>query len=320
MLVIELGEFAPINFIETLIFALSCVLLFILQKFTQPSHPETTFKVSRKRRPMNLKTHVLFGAFGLALGIALYALAAVSYLPLTVLCFIAGALATWLDVALAKGIYPDRMKRVVCIGICVLYLAILALPDTPFVLWDLFGFILAFFLTTQLCWAINTTHRFRLSVTAFLTEAQVLIWLGMAIGLVASILFVEFQLNPNWLFCSVVAITIICFAFLTPKDLNGLALLEFQDFDQDKDSFVPENQDSNAIFIAICKELSQAYNLTTRETEIFELLAKGRNADAISKKLVISKYTTKTHIYHIYQKIGIKSQQELMDMVESSLS
>lgn len=50
------------------------------------------------------------------------------------------------------------------------------------------------------------------------------------------------------------------------------------------------------------------------------LLAKGRNASYIEESLFISYHTTKAHIYRIYQKLGIHSQQELIDAVEQELN
>ena len=48
------------------------------------------------------------------------------------------------------------------------------------------------------------------------------------------------------------------------------------------------------------------------------LLAKGHNAAYIQDKLCISKSTSKTHISHIYRKLDIHSQQELLSMVEEA--
>lgn len=60
-----------------------------------------------------------------------------------------------------------------------------------------------------------------------------------------------------------------------------------------------------------------AYDLTPREGEILFYLAKGRNAKYIADQLYVAERTVKTHTYHIYQKMGIHSQQELIDIVEN---
>lgn len=66
-----------------------------------------------------------------------------------------------------------------------------------------------------------------------------------------------------------------------------------------------------------CEKVSVAFALTPRETEIMGLLARGRNAQAIQDKLVLSRNTIKTHVKNIYVKLDVHSQQELIDLVES---
>ncbi|WP_442904226.1 helix-turn-helix transcriptional regulator [Gordonibacter sp.] len=38
----------------------------------------------------------------------------------------------------------------------------------------------------------------------------------------------------------------------------------------------------------------------------------------MTEKLIISSHTAKAHIYNIYQKTGVHSRQELMDLVEDT--
>ncbi len=64
--------------------------------------------------------------------------------------------------------------------------------------------------------------------------------------------------------------------------------------------------------------VAQRFGLTAREREILELMARGRNAKYISDKLTISPSTTKTHVYHLYAKLGVHTQQELIDLVEGA--
>jgi DNA-binding CsgD family transcriptional regulator len=65
------------------------------------------------------------------------------------------------------------------------------------------------------------------------------------------------------------------------------------------------------------KALSIECNLSPRETDVLFLLAKGRNAEFIQNELVVSRHTAKAHIYHIYQKTGVHSRQDLIDLLES---
>lgn len=69
-----------------------------------------------------------------------------------------------------------------------------------------------------------------------------------------------------------------------------------------------------------CREIASAYGLTGQETNIFIMLARGRNLKYVADALCISGHTVKTHIYHIYRKLDIHSQQELINLVESDKS
>lgn len=63
-------------------------------------------------------------------------------------------------------------------------------------------------------------------------------------------------------------------------------------------------------------DIASNAQLTERETEIFELLVRGRNARYLQDQLGITRNTAKSHIAHIYAKLGVHSQQELIDLVE----
>jgi DNA-binding CsgD family transcriptional regulator len=66
-----------------------------------------------------------------------------------------------------------------------------------------------------------------------------------------------------------------------------------------------------------CLAVADAYLLSKRETEVLFLLAKGHNSAAIQKALFISAGTANTHMRHVYAKLDVHSQQELISLVES---
>lgn len=66
-----------------------------------------------------------------------------------------------------------------------------------------------------------------------------------------------------------------------------------------------------------CAAISEACGLTEREAEIFLCMARGRNVGFIQEHFVISRNTVKTHVKRIYKKLGVHSQQELIDLAES---
>ncbi len=69
-------------------------------------------------------------------------------------------------------------------------------------------------------------------------------------------------------------------------------------------------------FRAKCLRVIERYGLSEREGEIMVMLAKGRNLPYVQEHLYLSRSTVSTHRQHIYQKLEIHSQQELMDLVE----
>jgi DNA-binding CsgD family transcriptional regulator len=70
-------------------------------------------------------------------------------------------------------------------------------------------------------------------------------------------------------------------------------------------------------FIAHCRMVVERYRLTERESDVLELLARGRTLKVIAEKLVVSKGTSGTHIANIYRKTNVHSQQELINLVDS---
>lgn len=79
-----------------------------------------------------------------------------------------------------------------------------------------------------------------------------------------------------------------------------------------------ETQRHPARFRAKCETIANTFLLSNRETEVLFFLAKGHNAAYIQEKLYISEGTAKTHIRHIYRKLDVHTQQDLMRMVESA--
>lgn len=75
------------------------------------------------------------------------------------------------------------------------------------------------------------------------------------------------------------------------------------------------NPDVESALERRCEAIAEKHRLTPREREVFFLLAQGRTRSFITEELVLSDSTVKTHISHIYAKLGIKSRRELTDMV-----
>lgn len=69
-----------------------------------------------------------------------------------------------------------------------------------------------------------------------------------------------------------------------------------------------------------CRTVAESYGLTRREAEVLAYLGKGRTAAYIREKMFISDGTARTHIDHIYKKLGVHSQQALIDVIDRACS
>jgi DNA-binding CsgD family transcriptional regulator len=58
-------------------------------------------------------------------------------------------------------------------------------------------------------------------------------------------------------------------------------------------------------------DLREAFGLTACEREIAQALASGHTAEAVAQKLQTSVKTVRTHIRHVYSKLGVSSREEL---------
>lgn len=100
---------------------------------------------------------------------------------------------------------------------------------------------------------------------------------------------------------------IVCFFWLFPeRTIDNL----FNALPSDQNALRESSLERSA------RAVAALHKLTPRETEVFLLMAKGRNLSVIMAKLHISKGTAHTHMTHVYQKLGVHGQQELIEMVE----
>lgn len=136
-------------------------------------------------------------------------------------------------------------------------------------------------------------------------------FLGMATAFLVCSHYADVLLAKHVVANASLAIVLVALVFVAlfvfrASDLTRLA----------KQTAIPTaNPEVDARLNAIAKKKG----LSPRETEVFILLAKGRNAVAIKEKLVISYSTVSTHRQNIYRKLDVHTQQELLDFVEQSM-
>ena len=95
------------------------------------------------------------------------------------------------------------------------------------------------------------------------------------------------------------------------EDLAGAEAPEPQTFTRT----VEVSQD---LIPACCEELRTRYRLTDRETEVMELIARGRNLARISEMLYVSQNTVRSHCRNLYRKLDVHSRQGILDLLEEA--
>lgn len=78
----------------------------------------------------------------------------------------------------------------------------------------------------------------------------------------------------------------------------------------------PAGKTAASALDAACDRLAARGCLSPREADVLRLLARGRTTTRIQDELHISMNTVNTHVRHVFQKLGVHSRQELLDLVE----
>ena len=94
---------------------------------------------------------------------------------------------------------------------------------------------------------------------------------------------------------------------------SGEALNAVEDADGEPQA---SGQDRAGTWTRSCLDIASRFGLSQRETEVLFLLAKGRTIAFIADDLGVSFNTAKSHIRHVYVKLGVHTKSELLDMVE----
>lgn len=63
----------------------------------------------------------------------------------------------------------------------------------------------------------------------------------------------------------------------------------------------------------------EEYEISKREQDIYLLLLQGKKRQDIHEELGISMNTVRSHIYNVYRKLGVHSQQELINLTENAI-
>lgn len=144
--------------------------------------------------------------------------------------------------------------------------------------------------------------------------------LGFAVGwLIASLLTIYFG-EHDYAFTTMHLVTtvllVIAVMMFFPSELHHPVGGGGAEEKKSAQTVVSIQMDESELLDRKAAAIVKLYQLSPREADILVYLAKGRNAAWIQEQLTISPHTVKSHIYNIYRKLDIHSQQKLMSFVE----
>lgn len=316
------ASLVPDDFVFPVGFSALAVSLVTLIFFLKTNIPESEIpKAPGYARGLITKPLAYLFAFSAGYGLCfgmlsqIYNIHAEGVLPLTTLgagALVAGCLvyAVRLKESAASGL--DIITRVAMIALLASWLLMLVsigrtLPLALFAL----GAGLFFYLIERM--AVDLQQAFGLS-----RWISVLVPLSFsascAVGGLVGWLFAAARID--WASPSV--ITVFCIIVIASVTIYGLSskriwtAYDLQSGEQETEA------PSQGAWKTASEKVYDEHRLTRREREIFELLAKGRNAAYVGNALCISNHTVKSHMLKIYRKLGIHSQQELINLVEDA--
>ncbi|MDR2493567.1 MAG: helix-turn-helix transcriptional regulator [Coriobacteriales bacterium] len=174
-----------------------------------------------------------------------------------------------------------------------------------------------FFMWVEFC---VISHRYRISPILVTGVGRAFVVIGMFLIqnlMSATPITARIAFSDDMLHTFIVVALIVGYSLLPREgDIRAMSILEKEVADTGQQE--PATGDYRLKrFFARCGRIANQYLLSSRETEVFYLLAKGRNAAYIAKNLYISEGTVHTHTWRIYKKLDVHSQQELIDMVDA---
>lgn len=174
------------------------------------------------------------------------------------------------------------------------------------------------FIYSEMCLLTSTKKVISLKMFAFGT---CIIDLGLLVGSLASV-FIESR-PGSWFTGVALGIAYLLFLFgvlFFPKISDSLITRGAIE-NEAKSASMPQVEvppDMAGQFQEGCLRMGQVYLLSSREVEILNLLVRGRSLKSIAEDCFLSYNTVKTHVRHIYQKIGVHSREELIILFENT--
>jgi DNA-binding CsgD family transcriptional regulator len=111
---------------------------------------------------------------------------------------------------------------------------------------------------------------------------------------------------------AMVFVLIITYTFtLTERDVAKITRVRARVPFRESDERSPISLEDKVLVLA------EEYGISGRGLEVLMLLAKGRTGTRIEQELYMSRGTVNTHLRRLYQKLGVHTRQDLLDLIDS---
>lgn len=298
----------------------AALLDFVGTRGAQEPSAETVAQTRHEYLKFAKEVEPSFFVYGIVFGLAFVFL--ISHGQLAVLfglsSIIVGALAIFIADALKKEITITIIQRILLV---VTVAACLLIPFSSQEIQIACACVVvaawAAFIATNFSLITRKSIKRGLSVFKHAPAGLIVNAVGFLVGWIIAtvLLFIGFTFDvlSGLMLTMAFVLVFVVMVFYPQQAHHGMTLPE-----EEKESAVQATPDmtEKEIFEKRCEAVASLYQLSPREGDILRFLAKGRNAAYIQAKLTISPHTVKSHIYSIYRKLDIHSQQKLMDFVE----
>ena len=115
---------------------------------------------------------------------------------------------------------------------------------------------------------------------------------------------------------SVVGVTVAFMVFLTDRDYSNAWGIRIAGEPDGDDPVIENEPDDDQRLEQRCAVVARQYDLTRREEEVLLMRLRGSTHRDLEEQLVISNNTVKSHIRHIYRKMGVTDLDEARELVE----
>ena len=186
---------------------------------------------------------------------------------------------------------------------------------------------MGWFISSVISWCIiaNVAHQTKLAAFILFGISEAAIALASLLGTVIGFSFSEFIGTDGIAIMALALVavyllsTVVLF-ILKDRSLSDYAAHNAEDTSKKQSDASSEAGPTYIIEDRVenrCRDLAEQAQLTPRETEILGCLAQGRSTQYIAEKFTVSENTVKSHVKNVYQKLGVHSKQDVIDIINA---